>query len=117
MIDKIIEFFFQAPLILMPFIVTIPSVHFIKRIINDDNKERKAIKVIGISYAVSFIYTLLPTFAYNPISIDMIIYQIALSTACMVLSSGVVVVFDILVANGMLTAVINFLKSFIKPKE
>ena len=113
MLDKIIEFLFQAP-----FLVTIPSVHFIKRIFkNDENQNRKALKIIIVSYAVSFIYTLLPTFAYNPISIDMIIYQIALSTACMVLSSGVVVVFDILIANGMLEAVINFLKSFIKPKE
>lgn len=116
MLDKIIEFFFKFPLILMPFIVTIPSVHFLKRIIKDKDKDRKAIKVIGISYVASFIYTLLPTISYNDISINMIIYQIALSTACMILSSGVVVVFDVLIANGMLTAVINFLKSFIKPK-
>lgn len=110
MIEKIFDFIMSNPYMLVPFIVTIPSVHFLKQ---KFIKEKNSFKVLGLSFIVSFIFTLIPTFVYNSKILDYIVYQISFSVACVIVSSGIVVIFGKAIKAGLLDSVFNFFKNFL----
>jgi hypothetical protein len=117
--DKLFELAMSNILIVIVFIVLIPVVHFLKKLIKDDNKDRKSLKVIGLSFLASFILNLLPTFAYCTIAswMDFTIYLIALTLIIPVAAGGVTVIFDILINAGVIDAGLNWLKNFLNKGE
>lgn len=118
MIEKIFDFLVSNPFILVPFIVTIPSVHFLKKIIKETDKDIKSIKVIGLSFIISFIFTLIPAIAYNNIDIiDIALYQISFSVVCVILSSGIVIIFDKARMAGIIDAAFNYIKNLLNKSK
>jgi hypothetical protein len=112
--EKIIDLVLKYPLIIIVLIVLIPVVHFLKKLIKDENKDRKSLKVIGLSFIVSLILNLLPSFAYQFTGImDFIIFLIALTLIIPVVAGGFTVVFDILYKSGVFDAAVNWLKNFL----
>ncbi|MFA5297290.1 MAG: hypothetical protein WC389_03680 [Lutibacter sp.] len=116
--EKIFDLILSYPLILIVLIVLIPVVHFLKKIIKDDNKDMRSLKVIGLSFATSFVLNLLPAFAYQSISawLDFIIFEIALTLIMPVIAGGITVIFDIAIKAGLLDSAIEWLKNFLNKK-
>lgn len=113
--EKIFDLVLTYPLIVIAFVVLIPIVHFLKKLIKDDNKDIRSLKVIGLSFLASLLLNLLPTFAYCTLAspIDFSIYLIALTLIIPVIAGGVTVIFDIFIKAGLLEASLNWLKKFL----
>jgi hypothetical protein len=113
--DKLFDLAMSNILIIIVFIVLIPVVHFLKKLIKDENVDRKSLKVIGLSFLSSFILNFLPAFAYCTIAswMDFIIYILALTLIIPVCAGGVTVLFDKLINAGVVDAGLNWLKNFL----
>src|SRR5512138_2429063 len=116
--EKLFDLAMSNILIIVVFIVLIATVHFLKKLIKDENKDIRSLKVIGLSFLISFFLNLLPVFAYCTIAswMDFIIYVIALTLILPVFSGGVTVVIDKFINAGVFDAGINWLKNFLNKK-
>lgn len=114
--DKIFDLVLQYPLIIVVFIVLIPVVHFAKKMIKDDNKDIRFFKVIGLSFLISSILNLLPSFMYCEKIKEFIVLEIALTIFFPPIAGFVTIVFDKLQTAGVIDSLITWLKNFLTKK-